>query len=283
MKGAGVAVAALAAETLSAQPAFAGVDGDVVLGASNSETTPTAIINTAPATDAFRAFSATTGTAIFGSSPTGIGVHGKSGGTDNPGTRGQNTGGGPGVSGDSVHGNGVIGTSTNFTGVIGTSSSTGNGVSGQSQGGAGVGGGSTNGSGVFGSSINSNGVSGLSVNGEGMVGVGPVSGVHGTCAISSGIGVIAENLSGGMALLVSGPAAFSRSGTVVIPSGSKSAVVPAAALSAASLVLALMQNVAGGVAVKAAVPDPANSKFTVFLNKAPASPATATVAWFIVN
>ena len=44
-----------------------------------------------------------------------------------------------------------------------------------------------------------------------------------------------------------------------------------------------MQNVAGGVAVKAAVPDPANSKFTVFLNKAPTSPKTATVAWFIVN
>jgi len=126
-------------------------------------------------------------------------------------------------------------------------------------------------------------VSGLSNNGEGVVGVGPVSGVHGTCEISSGVGVLAENLSGGMALLVSGPAAFSRSGTVVIPSGSKSAVVPAAALSAASLVLALMQNVAGGVAVKAAVPDPANSKFTVFLNKAPASPATATVAWFVVN
>ena len=44
-----------------------------------------------------------------------------------------------------------------------------------------------------------------------------------------------------------------------------------------------MQNVAGGVLVKAAVPDPANGKFTVFLNKAPASPATATVAWFVVN
>src|SRR5207253_11371446 len=77
MKGAGVAVAPLAAETLSARPAFAGVDGDVVLGASNSETNPTAIINTAAATDAFRAFAAPVGTAMFGSSPTGIGVHGK--------------------------------------------------------------------------------------------------------------------------------------------------------------------------------------------------------------
>ena len=69
MKGAGVAVAALAAETLAARPAFAGTDGDVVLGASNSETNPTAIINTAAATDAFRAFSATVGTAVFGSRP----------------------------------------------------------------------------------------------------------------------------------------------------------------------------------------------------------------------
>ena len=84
-------------------------------------------------------------------------------------------------------------------------------------------------------------------------------------------------------LRVIGRSTFERSGTVVIPSGSKSAVVPMSNLSATSLVLALMQNVAGGVAVKAAVPDPANSKFTVFLNKAPASPATATVAWFIVN
>src|SRR5256885_12079270 len=121
MKGAAVAVAALAAETLSARPAFAGVDGDVVLGASNSETNPTAIINTAAATDAFRAFSATSGTAMFGSSPTGIGVHGKSGGTVNPGTRGQNTGSGPGVSGDSVDGSGVSGTSTNAIGVSGIS------------------------------------------------------------------------------------------------------------------------------------------------------------------
>ncbi len=106
VQGAGVAAAALAIETLAAKPALAGVDGDVVLGATNNETTTTQIINSTAATDAFRSFSATTGTAMFGSSPSGIGVHGKSGGAANPGTRGQNTGSGPGVSGDSASGPG---------------------------------------------------------------------------------------------------------------------------------------------------------------------------------
>ena len=52
---------------------------------------------------------------------------------------------------------------------------------------------------------------------------------------------------------------------------------------AASLVMALMQNVTGGVMVKAAVPNPAAGTFQITLNKAPLSPATATVAWFVVN
>jgi len=47
--------------------------------------------------------------------------------------------------------------------------------------------------------------------------------------------------------------------------------------------LATMQNVAGGVLVKAVVPNPASSSFTVNLNKAPVAPATATVGWFVVN
>jgi hypothetical protein len=54
-------------------------------------------------------------------------------------------------------------------------------------------------------------------------------------------------------------------------------------LTPASLVLALMQNVTGKVWVKAAVPDLAAGQFTVFLNKPPLAPDTATVAWFVVN
>jgi hypothetical protein len=45
---------------------------------------------------------------------------------------------------------------------------------------------------------------------------------------------------------------------VVIPSGLKTATVtPLGGLTSSSLVMALMQNVTGGVMVKAAVPDPA--------------------------
>jgi hypothetical protein len=79
-------------------------------------------------------------------------------------------------------------------------------------------------------------------------------------------------------------ALFARSGTVVIASGVRTATItPAGGLSTAALVLALMQNVAGGVMVKAAVPDSAAGTFQIVLNKAPLSPATATVAWFVVN
>jgi hypothetical protein len=60
-------------------------------------------------------------------------------------------------------------------------------------------------------------------------------------------------------------------------------VTPPGGLSASALVLALMQNVTGGVMVKAAVPNPGAGTVQITLNKAPLSPATATVAWFVVN
>ena len=70
----------------------------------------------------------------------------------------------------------------------------------------------------------------------------------------------------------------------MIPSGSKTATVtPPGGLTSASLVMALMQNVTGGVMVKAAVPNPGAGTFKISLNKAPLSPAAATVAWFVVN
>jgi hypothetical protein len=116
------------------------------------------------------------------------------------------------------------------------------------------------------------------------------------------VGVLADNTGGGLALKaagtsefaaaatfdasiqVSGPSLFSRSGTVVIPSGTKTATVtPPGGLSASALVLGLMQNVTGGVMVKAAVPNPGAGTFKITLNKAPTSPAAATVAWFVVN
>jgi hypothetical protein len=92
----------------------------------------------------------------------------------------------------------------------------------------------------------------------------------------AGTGVLAETDGPGNALQVNGPALFSRSGTVVIPSGQKSVDVPVAGLTPASLVIATVQN-KGAVWVASAVPDVAGGKFTINLNKAPKSPATATV------
>jgi hypothetical protein len=121
-------------------------------------------------------------------------------------------------------------------------------------------------------------------NGNGVVGRGGRNGagVIGTGGESGGVGVVAES-DDGDALHVNGPAIFSRSGMVVVPSDEKTAVVAVPGLTAASLVLAVMQNKTGKVAVQAAVPDVAASQFTVFLSKAPAAPDTATVAWFVVN
>jgi hypothetical protein len=108
-------------------------------------------------------------------------------------------------------------------------------------------------------------------------------GVYGTNQ-STGTGVLAENTGTGPALSVHGSALFSRSGTVVIPSGAtKATVTPPGGLTASSLVLALLQDVAGGVMVKAAVPKPGAGTFQIVLNKAPTAPATATVAWLVVN
>ena len=116
------------------------------------------------------------------------------------------------------------------------------------------------------------------------------NGVHGIAQGSGGVGVLAENTAGGTALHATGTAKFdsliqaSRSGTVIIPSGQKIVTVtPPGGLTSASLVMALMQNVAGGVVVKAAIPNPSAGTFQIVLNKAPLSPATAKVAWFVVN
>ena len=78
-------------------------------------------------------------------------------------------------------------------------------------------------------------------------------------------------------------AVFSRSGVATVKPGTKTAVVNSVPLTSASLVLATLQNVLPGVMVQAVVPDPAHSKFTINLNKAPLAPATAKVGWFVVN
>src|SRR5439155_15022498 len=116
-----------------------------------------------------------------------------------------------------------------------------------------------------------NGVEGHASTGWGVFGVS-----------SNGVGVVAENTGAGPALQVAGPSVFSRSGIATFPLGAKSLTVTGIPLTTASLVLAIMQRVIGGILVQAVVPDPANSQFTIYLTKA-TSQASVIVGWFVVN
>jgi len=81
--------------------------------------------------------------------------------------------------------------------------------------------------------------------------------------------VLARNLRGGTGLQVSGSSVFSRSGTATITAGqTKVTVTPPGGLTSASLALVLMQNVAGAVAVKAAVPNTGAGTFDIRVNQA---------------
>ena len=98
---------------------------------------------------------------------------------------------------------------------------------------------------------------------------------------ATAVGVLAENPAGGNALLVSGTAAFTRSGVLTVAAGTSSATQTGVALTSASLVLATMQQDRTGVYVRSAVPNAAGSSFTVHLSKAVS--ASMSVAWFVVN
>jgi hypothetical protein len=79
---------------------------------------------------------------------------------------------------------------------------------------------------------------------------------------------------------VTGRATFSRSGIAVVPSGSTHVSVTMAGATTSSMILATVQQ-AGGFYVKYALP--ASGSFTIFLNKAPTSPTTVKVAYFVLN
>ena len=63
--------------------------------------------------------------------------------------------------------------------------------------------------------------------------------------------------------------------------GTSKATQTGVALTAASLVLATVQQDAAGVWVRSAVPNVAGSSFTIHLSKAVT--ASTKVAWFVVN
>jgi hypothetical protein len=103
------------------------------------------------------------------------------------------------------------------------------------------------------------------------------SGVVGIADNNIGVSAISSN---GTALSVSGVASFTRSGRVTIPAGARKVVITDITLSGASMVLALTQQ-AGAPAVRAAVPDVAKDRFTIYLAKA--ASADVVVAWFVLS
>ena len=119
---------------------------------------------------------------------------------------------------------------------------------------------------------------------NGVTGIGGSAGgngVDGRAVSAAGAGVLAENTVGGTALQVAGPAVFSRSGTLTVAAGASSATKTGVALTAASLVLATLQQDKTGLYVRSAVPNVPGSSFTIPLSKAVT--ASITVAWFVVN
>lgn len=225
----------------------------------------------------------------------GTGVVGTGGPDDGTGGRFDGTGNAPGIvasgglgaspSGPNYSAGGIFNGAGNASGVTGT------GGPGDGAGVVGEGGGSL-GLGVLGFALAGVKPDGLP-RGAGVLGVGQggllgvagwtVSGdgVHGFATDAGGVGVVAENTAGGTALRVSGAAVFSSSGMVTISAGSSRATVTGVALTAASLVLATLQQDMAGVFVRSAVPDVAGNSFTVHLNRAIS--ASAAVAWFVIN
>jgi hypothetical protein len=237
-------------------------------------------------------FGSGNGTGVTGEGAgTGSGVFGQGGANGNDrndsgaGVTGVGGGSGPGVSGQGGPDNG--------TGVHGTAFGSGTGVvgTGGANGGAGlVGQGGpnsvpNNGVGVVGAGGVGNGIGvwGMAQGtGAGVLGTGfhgPA--VHGRAEFADAIGVLAENTAGGVAFKATGPARFSRSGVLTVQAGTSKVTKTGVALTAASLVLATLQQNRAGVFVQAAVPNVSGSSFTIHLNKTVS--ARTKVAWFVVN
>jgi hypothetical protein len=129
------------------------------------------------------------------------------------------------------------------------------------------------------------GVQGVSAAGEGVRGTATAvsgTGVRGTANHEFGTGVSAENDNpGGVALSVQGRAMFTRSGTATVLAGESSVKKGGVEVRNETLILAVLRDNRPGVWVRAVVPHPAGSAFTVWLNKP--VPSNTKVSWFAVN
>lgn len=199
---------------------------------------------------------------------------------------------GTGLHAVSVFGDGGTGRSLFGAGLQGLSGR-GRGVVGESEESHGVAGTSRFGSAVLGANFSedqaavvgwaqnrSTGVQGIAAEADSRPPSPRNTGVHGIGNAPGATGVFAESAAG-TALRVNGSAVFSRSGVLMVDVGAESAVQTGIALSERALVLAVLRDHHRGVHVEAAVPDPREESFTVYLNRRVTGPAG--VVWFVIN
>ena len=271
-----VAVLAVAALFHGPQGAIATQGQAVVAGQDNTETVETRIYNTnvyTPQTcgSAAGVWGALLACGHFG--VTGVGaVYGLTGRSS--------PGGQAGVSGQGP------------TGVRGITLSASSGIAVEGKGGA-IGVSGTGGDGVYGEGTENGvhavgGTFGLFAEGDdyGAYARGPNYGVFGQATSPTGVGLAAAAEGPtGTALSVTGKAEFSRSGRTVVHGTTASpksfVVISGVALTAKSLVLVTPQKAVAGVFVIGAVPNVADGKVRIVLNKAVS--ASYPVAWFLIE
>ena len=71
------------------------------------------------------------------------------------------------------------------------------------------------------------------------------------------------------------------SGVAIVPAGANRVTVGVGFIEASTLVLATVQQTAGGAMVKAAVPNRSQGTFTIYLNKT--ATVKTSVAWTVIN
>jgi hypothetical protein len=246
LKGVGLGAAALAARGLGRTPAAEATQGDpVIAGESNTATAATGI------------------TTVGSGAPRALDVQGDDIGVQaaalNLGSTGvfAVTGGGntgKGVVGKADYGCGVCGVINLSTQPLSTPASTA----------------------VYGLDFFDD----LFTLGTGVHGKSPAGwGVKGETA--TGVAVLATETSGdGTALQVEGKAVFSRSGSVTVPVNSQVGSVTGVALTADSLVMALVQQASANYVISVAK-DVGAGSFKVYLKSKAA--VAITVGWFLVN
>jgi len=284
------AVGVVAAQTaFGATAANAGTDGDVVLGAFNTETHNTAITNTTKDQNGLDVVATGAGVAVTGQSDANSGVAG----VGTPGVFGLTVKSGSngvwGEAGQTSTANGVYGHASNSgaSGVYGLNDGTGFGVAGRAHNGTGVLGDSQAGTGMSASTVTGTALEviaggtggtgmhstdGGSGNGPAVVAklTNPANPSPAVLAETDGTGPAIYARSGaGVALHVAGKVTFSRSGLATIRAGSKTVTVRMAGVNSSSLILATLHRAAGSIAVASAVPG--SGSFTINLSRAPAT------------